>query len=668
MEPVRETYAMMPPGTDVVMYLVLVPFAALFFYGVAYRLRRIGFRSPADFRLVLNGLTQLVKYGLLQRKVVSERLAGLMHVLIYSGIIALFIGTSLVFLDHDILRLFELRLLRGDFYLFYELSLDFMGLALLAGLCILMYRRLVAPDKRLRFKTEYLMTLAGLLFIGVSGYLLEGLRLAAEPRPWGGWSFVGMAMSSVFEASLTEDAVRTLYVGVWWSHAFVAFAMVALIPYSSLGHMFSTLLNIAVNAPLQQPLGKMTTPFKLDELDPSAELKLGFRTLKEVSWTQRLALDACTDCGRCEAACPAFWAGTPLSPRNVVQKLKGLMWSEDGLEKDVFSSGVVEEDEVWACTTCHACVEACPVLIRPMDYLLEMRRALTLEGRLDKKKTTMLTNLARYGNPYGLDPSEKQRLLEELASVGVKTIQENPEAEYLYWIGCASTYDARSRSIVKSMVHILQKAGVSFAVLGMDEFCNGDPARRVGEEGRFQEMAMANAEILKKLSVRKMIVHCPHCYNTFKKEYPEFGLKLEVFHHTQIIGELLKSGRIKPAKPLKEKLTLHDSCYIGRVNGVFEEPRYALRQVAGSENFVEMGRRGVKSFCCGAGGSTYWYEVRRHDRESIIRMKEALDTSADVLVVECPYCMQMFGDAARVMGAEDKIKLKDIAEIVAESV
>ncbi|MEM4560806.1 MAG: (Fe-S)-binding protein, partial [Candidatus Caldarchaeum sp.] len=387
-----------------------------------------------------------------------------------------------------------------------------------------------------------------------------------------------------------------------------------------------------------------------------------------VSWTQRLALDACTDCGRCEAACPAFWAGTPLSPRNVVQKLKGLMWSEDGLEKDVFSSGVVEEDEVWACTTCHACVEACPVLIRPMDYLLEMRRALTLEGRLDKKKTTMLTNLARYGNPYGLDPSEKQRLLEELASVGVKTIQENPEAEYLYWIGCASTYDARSRSIVKSMVHILQKAGVSFAVLGMDEFCNGDPARRVGEEGRFQEMAMANAEILKKLSVRKMIVHCPHCYNTFKKEYPEFGLKLEVFHHTQIIGELLKSGRIKPAKPLKEKLTLHDSCYIGRVNGVFEEPRYALRQVAGSENFVEMGRRGVKSFCCGAGGSTYWYEVRRHDRESIIRMKEALDTSADVLVVECPYCMQMFGDAARVMGAEDKIKLKDIAEIVAESV
>ncbi|MCS7137281.1 MAG: (Fe-S)-binding protein [Candidatus Caldarchaeum sp.] len=669
MEPVRETYGMMPPGTDIMMYLVLAPFAALFVYGVFYRVRRLGVVNTGEvFKGLFAGVGYLVKFGLLQRKVVSERLAGLMHLLIYSGIIALFIGTTLVFLDHDILRFFEIRILRGDFYLFYEASLDFMGLALLAGLGILLYRRMVAHESRLRPRSEYVMVLAGLLFIGVSGYVLEGVRLAVEPRPWGGWSFVGKALSSFFSAAASEEALIAVYRGFWWSHAVVAFAMVALIPYSSLGHMFSTLLHIALNAPKQDPLGKMHTPFKLDELDPSGEIKLGFKSMKELSWMQRLGLEACTDCGRCEAACPAFAAGTPLSPRNVVQKLKGLIWSEGGLETDVFASGVIDEEEVWACTTCNACIEACPVLIRPMDYILEMRRSLTLEGRLDKRKTAMLTNLARYGNPYGLDSSEKETLLAELASIGVKTVQENPDAEYVYWIGCASFYDARSREIVKSMAKILLKAQVSFAVLGMEESCTGDPARRIGEEGRFQEMALSNLELLKKVKARKVIVHCPHCFNTFRNEYPDFGLKLEVTHHTQVIGELLKTNRLKLVKPLALKLTLHDSCYIGRVNGVFEEPRQILRQAAGGENFVELSRRGLKSFCCGAGGSTYWYEVRRSDRESLIRLREALNTGASVLAVECPYCMQMFGDAVRVMGAEERIRLKDIAEIVAESI
>ncbi|MDW7978196.1 MAG: respiratory nitrate reductase subunit gamma [Candidatus Caldarchaeum sp.] len=292
MEPVRETYGMMPPGTDIMMYLVLAPFAALFVYGVFYRVRRLGVVNTGEvFKGLFAGVGYLVKFGLLQRKVVSERLAGLMHLLIYSGIIALFIGTTLVFLDHDILRFFEIRILRGDFYLFYEASLDFMGLALLAGLGILLYRRMVAHESRLRPRSEYVMVLAGLLFIGVSGYVLEGVRLAVEPRPWGGWSFVGKALSSLFSAAASDEVLLAVYRGFWWSHAVVAFAMVALIPYSSLGHMFSTLLHIALNAPKQDPLGKMHTPFKLDELESVERDQAG------VQVCERAQLDAAPRAG-----------------------------------------------------------------------------------------------------------------------------------------------------------------------------------------------------------------------------------------------------------------------------------------------------------------------------------------------------------------------------------
>ncbi len=665
MEPIRETYILLPEGTDLLMYLVLLPFAVVFLYGLYRRLSVTGLPSLRD---IWAGLPYAVRFGLLQRRVVRERLAGLMHVSIYSGILALFIGTSLVFIDYDILRNFQARMLRGDFYLFYEAALDFMGLALLAGLGLLFYRRLVLREARLRPKLEYLMVLSGLFFIGLTGYLLEGIRLTLEPRPWGGWSFVGKALSDIVFAAFAANTLQTAYVGLWWSHAIVAFTMVALLPYSSLYHIFSTLLHIAANAPKQPPTGKMNTPFKLEELTPEAEIKVGFRKVGELSGMGRLELDACTDCGRCEAACPAFEAGTPLSPRMIVQKLKNSMWMDGGLETDVFTSGLIDEEEVWACTSCGACIEACPVLIRPMNYILEMRRALTLEGRLDKRKNALLTNLARYGNPYGLDPSVKQEFVEELKSMGVRTVEENPDAEYVYWIGCASIYDARGREIVKNMARILLRAGVSFAILGVEESCTGDPARRVGEEGRFQEMALANIEKLKSLKAKKILVNCPHCYNTFKNEYGEFGLTVDVQHHTQLIAELLRNGKLSIGKGLSAKITLHDSCYLARHNGVISEPRTILSKLAGEDGFIELKRSGLKSFCCGAGGSTYWYEVRRRDRESIIRLREVLGSGAGVLAVECPYCMQMFADAARVMGVEDKIKLKDVAEVVAEAV
>ena len=670
--PVRETYRLMPPGTDVIMYIVLIPFAALFLYGIYRRVRVYGIEWSELFRDFPTRMGNLVRYALLQRKVVREKTAGVMHLLIYSGIIALLIATTLVFIDYDILRNFNQSILRGQFYLFYEAIFDFMGLLLLAGLTILLYRRFIARERRLRWKDEYLLIFLGLFFLGITGYILEGLRLYIAPRPWGSWSFVGKAVSDLFAAlSLDLGAALGTYRALWWAHAIVTFTMVALLPYSNLLHVLATFGNAYFSTLRDPNPGKMPTPFRIDQLDPeTAEIKLGARSVDDLNWRQRLGLDACTDCGRCEAACPAFASGTPLSPRMIVQKLREEMWySKDkmnGGARDLFAAGIIEEDEVWACTTCAACVEACPVLISPLEYILEMRRALTLEGKLDKRKTTMLTNLSRLYNPYGLPQHEREQFLQELRSMGVKTLAENPEAEYLYWIGCASSYDARSREIVRSMVKILQAAGVNFAILGEEELCTGDPARRIGEEGRFQELALTNIELFKNYNVRKILTHCPHCFNTFKNEYPDLGGSYTVIHHTQLIGELLKSGRIKPKRPLAEKLTLHDSCYLGRINGIIEEPRMIINSVAG-EGFVEMQRIGRRSFCCGAGGANYWYEVKRENRESVIRLNEAMNTGASTMVVECPYCLQMFNDATRIVGAEEKIRLKDISEVVAET-
>jgi Fe-S oxidoreductase/nitrate reductase gamma subunit len=662
--PFRETYALMPPGTDIVMYIVLTPFAVIFIYGLYRRLRFYGLETVwrEVFRYMPGRLSFMVRYALMQRKVVEEKTAGLMHVMIYAGAIALFIGTALVFIDYDILRMLGGSILRGDFYLFYELSLDLLGLAFLAGLVILAYRRAVKREGRLRPKLEYLLTMAGLLFIGVTGYVLEGLRLSINPRVWGGFSFVGYALSNYMAGIAGVEARALIYQGLWWSHALVAFAMVAMIPYSNMLHIFTTFANTYFAQLRPATPGKMTTPFRLDEMGPDSEIKLGSRKVSELSWRQRLGLDACTDCGRCEAACPAYAAGTPLSPRLVVQKLKSEMWR--GEDRDWFAGGVLEEDEIWACTTCAACVEACPVLISPLEYILEARRALTLEGKLEKRKYAMLSNLARFQNPYGFPSSERASFLEELYSMGVKRVDEVSETEYLYWIGCASLYDSRSREIVRSMVKILMAAGVSFAVLGDDEICTGDPARRVGEEGRFQELALANIERLKKLRVGKILVHCPHCFNTFKNEYVDLGLEMGVVHHSQLIGRLLMEGRIKLRKPLAGRITFHDSCYIGRINNIVEEPRQILSRA--SDDFVEMARRGTKSFCCGAGGSTYWYEVRRRERESVIRLEEAVKTGAETLALECPYCLQMFNDAVRIKGMENTFRLRDISEIVAE--
>ena len=411
-----------------------------------------------------------------------------------------------------------------------------------------------------------------------------------------------------------------------------------------------------------RPLPAMKTPFNLADVVSgkvdASQIRVGVGKVSDFDTSQRLTFDSCVEIGACEAACPATAAGRPLSPRVLVRKVS-LLARASGGGGDPFAA--VGEDELWSCTSCGACVSSCPVGVKHLDVIYELRRDLVARGKLDKKKSAMLESLAQNQNPYGFKNATRGDWARGLE---VDTLAANPRAEYLYWVGCLSSFDQRAQRIARALTKILKQAGVSFAVLGSEEMCVGDPARRLGEEGRYQELAFQNIEKLNSYGVRKIIATCPHCYNALKNEYPAFGGKYEVLYHTQLISDLIREGRIRvpPDRVQKISVTLHDACYATRYNSVFEEPRAALE--ASVDDLREMGRRGEKTFCCGAGGSNYWYEVPQQRSIAGIRTEEASRTGAKTIATECPFCLSMLDDSTKVMNTG--MDVRDVAELVAE--
>jgi dimethylglycine catabolism B len=411
-----------------------------------------------------------------------------------------------------------------------------------------------------------------------------------------------------------------------------------------------------------KPLPDIPLPFKLSDVlegkIDASQIKIGVGTISEFSSNERMSYDSCVEIGVCESACPATAAGRPLSPRVLVREVN-LLARDNGQTANPFDS--VKEDELWSCTSCGACVHSCPVAVKHLDLIYDLRRNLVSQGKLDKDKTALLQNLSQNQNPYGLASSSRADWARDQ---GIDTIDTNPKAEYLYWVGCVSSFDKRAQNIAKSLSKILRAAGVSFAILGNEEACNGDPARRLGEEGRYQELAYQNIEKMNSLDVKKVITSCPHCFNTIKNEYPLFGGNYEVVHHSQIISDLIEEGKLKiPRENLSEiSVTLHDACYAVRYNSIFEEPRKVLRHT--SSDVREMQRSKDKTFCCGAGGSNYWYKVPQQKSISGVRTREASETGANTIATECPFCLSMFEDSTRVSG--NKMSVKDIAEMVAE--
>ena len=664
--PVREVLilAYFPYAYDV-LYSTFLVSGSVLLYGVYRHLRRYGIGLFDLVKLVLKDykakLSRFIKFGLGQRRVLQDTGGGLMHGPLFYGFLVLAAYTTIVFLQDDVLPLFtSYTFVQGNAYLTLELLGDAFGIAYVFGLAVAVYRRFVKKLDKLETILDDYFVVSMLIWIGVSGFFVEALRLVIQPAAWADFSPVGDALSGAIGSvpGLVSNA-PTLYQGFWWAHMFSVMFLIAAAPYTKLIHVFTSGTNVAI-APVKS-MGRLPTPFNLQQMmeSGSTEVPPNVKGAQDFAPLQKFALDACTNCGRCQEVCPAHASGRDLSPRLVVRDLaKQNAFDSSG---DALALGTVREAELWACTMCNACVSVCPVFIDQVDYITEFRRTLVAESRLDGKKKIFLENVGRSGNPFGLPQHER---LDWLLKLGVPTIAENPGAEYLYWVGCQSSYDPRSREVAKAMVKLLKAANVSFAVLGDEEVCTGEPVRRMGEEGRFQELVMKNVETLKRHDVKKILVHCAHCFNTFKNEYTEFGGDFEVVHHTQLLSKLVLEGKL-PRASMPGSVTFHDPCNLGRINGVIEEPRKALRSLQGID-LREMRRTKEASFCCGGGGANVWYEVQEKKKIGIIRVEEAQATGAETLAVACPFCITMFEDATKALG-DEKMKVLDMAEIMARS-
>ncbi|HTU01832.1 MAG TPA: (Fe-S)-binding protein, partial [Candidatus Sulfotelmatobacter sp.] len=432
-------------------------------------------------------------------------------------------------------------------------------------------------------------------------------------------------------------------------------AFIALAPFTLIRHIVVAPVNIALRRP--GPSGVLQ-PAALEEAE-----HFGVSTIQGFGGKDLLDLAACTECGRCQDACPAWATGKPLTPKGVVLDLRDHLLAAAAGRTDgqIVAGGVVSEEAIWACTTCGGCHQACPVVIEPIPKIVEMRRFLVMEqARFPVPMQAALRGLENRGHPYqGAVPGR----LEWARGLDVPVMAEQGSAEYLYWVGCAGAFDERNQKVARALATLLKAAGVDFAVLGEEERCNGEFARRIGHEFLFQMQAQANIETLARYNVRKIITACPHCFNTLRNEYGQFGGHYEVAHHTELLATLLAAGRLRPAGRWRARVAYHDSCYLGRHNNIFEPPRSILAAVPGVTP-MEMERRRESGFCCGAGGGLMWAEERIGKRINIERTEEALRVAPDVVGTACPFCLSMFEDGIRAKDAVERLQAQDISEIL----
>jgi len=654
--PFRDTFWNVPAWAQVAVYAGGLLAVAVFAWGLWQRIRLWRAGAPENrFDRIPERLRLVALHTLGQARVLSQAYPGIMHATMFWGFLALFMGTVLATVDWDItLPLFGYKLLRGTFYLAYETVLDLFGLFFVIGLGMAVWRRFVVRPHRVDPTARFAWVLALLFVINLTGFVMEGARLAVVQPEWAPWSPVGWALARMMlAAGMSEGVLRATHLGIWLFHAAISLGFVAVVPYSSLVHLILTPLNIFF-AKLE-PRGAMRPIENIEEAEA-----LGVSKLEEFSWKRRLDFDACVECGRCQAACPAYLSGTALSPKAIIVKLKRHLHGE--LPGPIHGE-LIKADELWACTTCMACVQECPAFIDIVDTILDLRRYLALsEGALPSTAPQSLQNIQRAGNPWGLPAAERLSWAEGL---DVPVMEAGREVEYLYWVGCSASYDKRNQAIARAMVKILKAAGVSFGVMA-EERCHGEVARRLGEEYLYQTVQQENVAAIGRYRFRRILAHCPHCFNTIKNEFPQFGGAWEVVHHSVLIQELLASGRLKPVKPLDATVTFHDSCYLGRYNGIMEAPRSVARSLPGVR-LVEMPRNRARGLCCGGGGGHMWMEVPSRKRVNIIRVEEAMETRATTVGTACPFCLAMVDLGRKVAGAEDSLQVKDISELVAES-
>lgn len=640
-----------------------------------------------------------------QKKVLRDRRPGSMHALIFFGFLTLFIGTDVIAVEEDftvpMMGEHAGKILVGGFYQSFELILDTLGLVFVAGLIWATWRRYRTRPDRLDNRRTDGWVLGVLLFLGCGGFLIEGLRIANQmigdvpvyEQGWARLAYFGFALASLFRAIGLGDGSPVgmgIHQVLWYTHATATFAFIATLPFSKFRHIFYTPLNTFFRD--LTPMGALDRIPNMEAEIEKDEPRLGIATLRDLTWKRRMDLDACMRCGRCQSVCPAHAAGTPLSPKYIITKLADLQRSQpitfrDGTSKPLAElepaegaaldietlplyGNLFSEHELWACTTCNACVHECPAMIEHVDDIVDLRRNLTMiASEVPQGVKRVLEGIERQGNPWRLPARERTAWADGL---DVPTMAEKEQADVLYWVGCAPSYDERSRRVARAMVQILQVAGIDFAILGEEETCTGDPARRMGEEMLFQAQAEQNIETMKQYKFKQIVTTCPHCFNTIKNEYPQFGggagVDFEVVHHTDLIAGLIGAGKIKPIQPLKEKVAYHDPCYAGRYNGIYDAPRKALRSIPGLTLVEAPERNRERAMCCGGGGGNVWLEGEGEKDINVIRLEQLVQEQPDTLALSCPFCMVMFEDAAKNTGRDETLKRRDIAEIVLEAI
>lgn len=617
-------------------------------------------------------ITNTLYYGLGQRRVSSPRFTypTIMHLLLGWGFLELLFATTVDFLVARGILIAYLPTM--DTVWFAALN-EVGGLALLAGVGMALMRRRVERKPELLPHNSWsgrnsLFGDTGILVVlallGVGGFLAEAARLAAEQPANAGAAFTGYALTLIIPRNILLSSQSFL----WWSHAVLALVFIALIPQTKLFHAIISTVNIAfTNRDERGNLRHMGITKLMEDPDADPEnLVLGVGKIEDFTWKQLLDSAACTECARCTSVCPAHAVGLPLSPMKIVQAMRDAMYAEvlHDRESADLVGGLITHLELWSCTTCRACMEECPVLIDHIPAIVDMRRHLVLsEGLPPTDAAATLEKTTQQGNPWGFPRADRMKWA---AGMKIPVMADKKQADVLYWVGCAGAYDPRNQDVAKAMIAIFERAGVDYAVLGVEESCTGDAARRMGEEYVFETLATQNLATLSKYDFKRIVTTCPHCLQTLGDDYKGLGGDFEVVHHTTFIEELIGSGALTVGSGLTSKITYHDPCYLGRHQGIYDAPRTLLESLTGSNGqVVEMEQSRSSSFCCGAGGGNMWYELQEGERINMARMDQALETGADTIATACSFCTIMLDDARKVSGHEDDVAVLDLAELVA---
>ncbi len=645
-----------------VMYLLFFISAGIAAYGFYRRIVRWNQGQPLDrFDQPVERIKKVLLHAAAQRRTVREKYAGVFHTMIYTGFIILTIATTVVLLQQD----FGLMIMHGAFYLYFQSFItDCFGALTMLGIGIAAYRRILLKPKKLVYTDESLWILLGIFLIVFTGFLIEGWRIQATSDPWAAWSPFGYLFGKASAIIMSVSAMKNAHLITWWTHAVLVFGFIAYAPFTKMAHVVMAPLNIYTSS--LKPIGAALKSIDIDKAMETGD-KLGINSLAAFTWKDLADFDACTECGRCTDVCPANTVGKELSPRDIILDLQGLMHraTGDGFAAPIIGAvGSTSPDALWQCTTCGACVEACPVFIEQMPKIVDMRRFLVMEeAEFPDTMQDAITSLESRGHPFKGTQATRVDWTEGL---NVRTINEARDAEVILWVGCGGSLIERNQKVTRAIAELLNKANVNYAILGREEKCTGDPARRIGNEFLFEMLAKENTEKLNSYDVKKIITSCPHCFNTFRNEYPQYGGNYEVFHHSEYLAKLVDEGKLKPTEKLDEKITFHDPCYLGRHNGVYDAPR-ELIQIASKRGITEVAQNKNNSFCCGGGGGMSFVDEPKDKRVNQERADQLLATGADIVAVGCPFCTTMMEDGLNARKGDREIRVMDISEILLQS-